>query len=1427
MPPRNPPKQKSRTLTPYEYMEQFGTGMAKGVTDQIGGLATLVSRPKESYEYLRSEFDNLIQNPEKIPQYVKDDVLEQWQKLSSGPAGAGEVFSQYLRLPGKGIPKRDIFIGKKSPSFDTEANELAQKMEKEGKSRTEIWKETGNFRGHDGQWRQEISVKDLTIDVEKLREKNPFKVKPLPQRINAFVQSLKPEGPTKILRDQAEETGASLPVQRLKEIFSPRKKPTRFGLEEIVEAPTLDKAYPGIISEITAERMPDKGKTLGYVQGNLMGLRPFNPFERENTRFGEETYDPRTTLVHELQHVVQGKEGFGPGGSPEIWTSNPKITSGYMPPGFVEKEYYDALYRSRGDDFDQHIADVEANKKRKLAEAVYGKSEPAAKRDKPKISSEERKKAAELVKKIREDYDPFDLYQRLSGEAEARAAARRADLTPEQRRERFPELDFDIPFSEQLDVRSGLVRPYTSGRLAEYAQGGPVNMYNNAPQAGLAALTASPYADSDVMNVQMTPREVAGLQQLAMSYGAREEDLYDPVTGQPKFSFLKKILPMIAGAILPGIPGVGAFAKTIGFGSQALGSALLVGGVTGLVEGDLKKGLMAGLGAYSGAKIGEAFTAAGTPAAPAPEAPATEVAPTAKLPGVPSMKETIMGGPTTRTFDTTGAANWAASNTPPTQAADVVKTVTPRQEPTGFFDTMGQGVKNVFASGDVGDASRKAFMGTFNNPISNYATMFGIAGALTPDQKPFNVPDQENIMYIPGGFNPLYGTGANQPPQLPGRYYKRTSKGLVPYNPYQMAPGVRGFATGGPVQPPDQDMNQQRVLPHQTPQFPYPNQSYPLSTVMQSNYLNHSPQPREVVSGYEPKIDPYTGEERFAEGGTTDTKPNPNVEANRKYVEELNRRAINPTFTPYGMIVAGSGGLGGTNQPYTGTNPYGGPLNTTTGTQQPTGGAADPVTGFLAAYGAQQGVKALMPYATQALGAFGIGPGALTTVTPTGLVPGTAAYNAAMAAKAGTTGAAAAGTTTPPAGTTTPAAGTPAAGTDSNMFTQAKKQFTDWLGQKGFDVKLPSSPMGYATAALGAYNTAKAIEQGKEGKAALNAALTAAQFGGPMVAAAAAAIAAIGASLVNTKEYGDVALRNYWDAVDKGRGLGAAPPVELAQGFINFYRTNKNEFAGQERYGRTGNEDFVYDLTQVVNKAVETGLVPKNASAGEIYQRAVQPWLNSMGSGPKNEDARRIQDFMMTDLIYNFMQGNPISNAQVKGDKKYKIVSERPVYAGIPTSAQQPAANAPAANTPATTPAGANPYAGTPQYIPRGQAGSLGGFGAPGKTFADGGAIGDDYNFGFAMGGMPEYKAGGKLLDGPGDGMSDDIPAVIRGKGVQRAALADGEFVVPADVVSHLGNGSTKAGAKKLYAMMDRVRQARTGSKRQAPAVKTDRLLPV
>ena len=89
---------------------------------------------------------------------------------------------------------------------------------------------------------------------------------------------------------------------------------------------------------------------------------------------------------------------------------------------------------------------------------------------------------------------------------------------------------------------------------------------------------------------------------------------------------------------------------------------------------------------------------------------------------------------------------------------------------------------------------------------------------------------------------------------------------------------------------------------------------------------------------------------------------------------------------------------------------------------------------------------------------------------------------------------------------------------------------------------------------------------------------------------------------------------------------------------------------------------------------------------------------------------------------------------------------------------------------------------------------------------------------------LGSYSDGGRMLKGPGDGMSDDIPATIANK--QPARLANDEFVIPADVVSHLGNGSSDAGAKQLYKMMDRVRQARTGNKAQGKEINPDKYMP-
>jgi hypothetical protein len=86
------------------------------------------------------------------------------------------------------------------------------------------------------------------------------------------------------------------------------------------------------------------------------------------------------------------------------------------------------------------------------------------------------------------------------------------------------------------------------------------------------------------------------------------------------------------------------------------------------------------------------------------------------------------------------------------------------------------------------------------------------------------------------------------------------------------------------------------------------------------------------------------------------------------------------------------------------------------------------------------------------------------------------------------------------------------------------------------------------------------------------------------------------------------------------------------------------------------------------------------------------------------------------------------------------------------------------------------------------------------------------------------HAAKGRYLRGASDGMADQLRTSIDGK--QPAALSHGEFVVPADVVSHLGNGNSDAGAKKLYQMMDRVRQARTGTKKQGKQINPNKFMP-
>ena len=173
-------------------------------------------------------------------------------------------------------------------------------------------------------------------------------------------------------------------------------------------------------------------------------------------------------------------------------------------------------------------------------------------------------------------------------------------------------------------------------------------------------------------------------------------------------------------------------------------------------------------------------------------------------------------------------------------------------------------------------------------------------------------------------------------------------------------------------------------------------------------------------------------------------------------------------------------------------------------------------------------------------------------------------------------------------------------------------------------------------------------------------------------------------------------------------------------------------------------------------------------------------------------------------------------------------------------------------NNPDTNPVSSSPeglpdafgsYPGEPTYIDDGGGAGSGGGGSAIEIDGDVGSGDEDYYdyqdmadgglmaaHRYAMGGstLGGYSDGGRLLRGPGDGVSDSIPASI-GRHRQPARLADGEFVVPARSVSELGNGSTEAGARKLYAMMDRIQAGRKrsiGKGNVAKNTRADKYLP-
>jgi len=368
----------------------------------------------------------------------------------------------------------------------------------------------------------------------------------------------------------------------------------------------------------------------------------------------------------------------------------------------------------------------------------------------------------------------------------------------------------------------------------------------------------------DTVLIHMTPKEVGGLQSLAMKHGGSLT--INPETGLPEAGFLKNILPTLLGVGLSFIPGVGP-----------LMAAGLVGGGTALATGSLEKGLMAGLGAYGGAGMGSGLASLGGAGAKAAAA-APSIIPNAATPLSQAINTAgaANAGMAAPAMSMAAGANPVASMfAPPLTAANqAISIAQPAATIGSNFAAAGRGLQAATSGGFEGLKAAQAAIGA----QAPYATALTGASLLTGLQRDPASPEKQKSLIRPYEFSrtqnpqayagsaPAYGQPfdssernyftdqftALKPYEAPGPEYKAADGGLMSLN---------AFAVGGPVE----QMSAQNAVGA--------NHTYPQSQIETSMYANPMVQRpianNVVTSGVDAPVDPYTGEARFAKGGRT------------------------------------------------------------------------------------------------------------------------------------------------------------------------------------------------------------------------------------------------------------------------------------------------------------------------------------------------------------------------------------------------------------------------------------------------------------------------------------------------------------------------------------------------------------------------------
>ena len=871
--------------------------------------------------------------------------------------------------------------------------------------------------------------------------------------------------------------------------------------------------------------------------------------------------------------------------------------------------------------------------------------------------------------------------------------------------------------------------------------------------AVLADHMASKGRGPDSMLIHMSPREVQGLQSLAMAHGGSLT--VNPETGLPEAGFLDKLLPTIIGAGLSFIPGVGP-----------LMAAGIVGGIQTVRTGDIGKGLAAGLGAYGGAGLAQGLATAGTGALSAE-----------------------VGGEALKAAGLTGEAALTAEADQIAQRAIEEKLTT-----ASPFDKLSAGASQAVSSPQAAGAFLKD-----NAKNLMYAAGPAIlAGANVQSKGPQTITKPGMIR--PYSFDPYGGTYTAGTPYeaMPtrgaeGGLMSMAAGGIAGYGDGDDVPRQNGMAQGGMYDFAQRSEPVVRMAEGGVPGYAIGGETkaaidaaYAAGDYAKVNELAQENKitAADVASTYQgfdtsglaglginlftPSAAPTYTQYSDAQIGSYLSNPaNQNIDINKAIVDTnadpaaVNRyiaSLANP-FVGSTDITGGSGVLGIYNQMIAqGIDPN--ELYAAEIANDPKyAGYTQPM--IQKAYDLSKGAYALSDQLKGVVGdkdwvkfmddnkysiddaaqAFGLSRNEVKS-----------RYDAVKAAEKKVV--------TP---ITTVTGGT---GNDILKGTTIIPGVNDYgLGGTGTSGRLesiygPSLPPGVSGAGITTVNP--------------NGTITTRP------------------NIPGIPEGGFTGMANLRDVYEKGGGsLGV----------------NKNLFAPtttkqiEDRYKLTGGSKAAYDYLM--------GRTPYDPTPATKTGEIMKPYFESVGRFPENRKAKK---YVFVDGKYQLNPDYVKPSYVLAGEKAAALTNQDKEPTESPGAGNKWTWNSTDKKWEATPISTVAADTNTQQESTGLAGGGL-------MAMARGG-MSQQFNLG-------DYSDGGRLLRGPGDGVSDSIPATIGGK--RPARLADGEFVVPARIVSELGNGSTEAGARKLYAMMDRIQKARRGTVgkgRVAKNSRSDKYLP-